>query len=180
MWRYRLRSYRYVHTYILLHKNYLSTYTQCTTPISSKTSNQRLLLQGDPITTALCHCTDCQKWTGAAYTSNIVVPRSSLTLTQGTPKEYAIKGDSGKLNNHFFCGNCGSSLYTQLEIMPDVTCVKSGGLDGGANDHDIAVEFYTKDRMGYSKAIDGVMQKNAFESDQGWRLFLGNSGTGES
>jgi hypothetical protein len=76
-----------------------------------------------------------------------------------------VKGDSGKLNNHFFCSNCGSSLYTELEVMPDVTCVKSGGLDGGANNHDIAVEFYTKSRLGYTKAVDGAVQKKAFESD---------------
>lgn len=31
--------------------------------------------------------------------------------------------------------------------MPDVTCVKSGGLDGSAADHPIAVEFYCKDRL---------------------------------
>lgn len=121
--------------------------------------------------TALCHCTDCQKWSGAGYTSNIVVPRSSFSVTKddrislqhtpthltqahpGKPKEFALKGDSRKLNNHFFCSNCGSSLYTELRVMPDLTCVKSGGLDGGANDHPIAVEFYTKGSLSYSKAV---------------------------
>lgn len=49
--------------------------------------------------------------------------------------------------------------------MPDVTCVKSGSLDDGANNHGIAVEFYTKDRLGYSKAVEGAAQKKAFESD---------------
>lgn len=46
--------------------------------------------------------------------------------------------------------------------MPDVTCVKSGGLDGGASDHGIAVEFYTKDRLGYCKAVEGAEQKPEF------------------
>ena len=46
--------------------------------------------------------------------------------------------------------------------MPDVTCVKSGGLDGGANNHGIAVEFYTKDRLGYSKPVEGADQKTHF------------------
>jgi hypothetical protein len=95
----------------------------------------------------------------------VVVPRTAFKVTKGKPKEFALKGDSGKLNNHFFCANCGSSLYTELEIMPDVTCVKSGSLDDGANDHGIAVEFYTKDRLGYSKAVEGAAQKKAFESD---------------
>ncbi|KAK5018324.1 DUF636 domain-containing protein [Cryomyces antarcticus] len=117
---------------------------------------------GEPATTALCHCTDCQKWTGAAYTSNVVVPRTAFRVTKGSPKTYDAVGASGKVNKHFFCGNCGSGLYTELEIMPDVTCVKSGGLDEGAADHPIAVEFYTKDRLKYSQAVQGADQKPEF------------------
>ncbi|KAE9967241.1 hypothetical protein EG328_006988 [Venturia inaequalis] len=117
----------------------------------------------DPSATALCHCLDCQKWSGGASTSNAVVPRSSFSVTKGKPKEFALKGASGNLNNHFFCANCGSSLYTELEIMPDMTCVKSGGLDdGGTRDQSVAVEFYTKDRVGYCKAVEGAAQKEAF------------------
>ena len=61
-----------------------------------------------------------------------------------------------------FCPNCGSSLYTELEVMPDMTCIKSGTLDGGKADHPIAVEFYNRDRLGYTKPIDGADQKPEF------------------
>jgi len=117
---------------------------------------------GEPATTALCHCTDCQKWSGGAYTANVVVPRTNFKVTKGTPKTWDAKGDSGKINKHFFCGNCGSSLYTELEVMPDVTCVKSGGLDGGAANHKVAVEFYNKDRLGYTTPVEGANQMPAF------------------
>ncbi|KAJ9662628.1 hypothetical protein H2198_001300 [Neophaeococcomyces mojaviensis] len=121
---------------------------------------------GDPAVTALCHCTDCQKWTGAAYTSNAVVPRTNFRVTSGTPKTWDVKGDSGKINKHFFCGQCGSSLYTELEVMPDVTCVKSGGLDGGAANlgGKIGVEFYTKDRVSYLHDLADAKQESAFGS----------------
>lgn len=46
--------------------------------------------------------------------------------------------------------------------MPDMTCVKSGSLDGGAADHKIGVEFYTRDRLSYSKAVEGADQKPEF------------------
>lgn len=107
---------------------------------------------GQPAVTALCHCTvsesfqecsgdhadyfkDCQKWSGSAFTSNAVVPRKDFKLTKGTAKSYAIVGDSGK-NVHWFCPTCGSSLYTELGVMPDMTCVKSGSIDK------VGVEFY--------------------------------------
>lgn len=60
---------------------------------------------GEPAVTALCHCTDCQKWSGSAYTSNVVVPRKDFKVTKGSPKNYNIKGDSGKMNDHWFCGS---------------------------------------------------------------------------
>ncbi|CZT18588.1 probable DUF636 domain protein [Ramularia collo-cygni] len=117
---------------------------------------------GEPAVTALCHCTDCQKWTGAAYTSNAVVPRTSFKVTKGSPKDYDAVGASGKINKHWFCGTCGSSLYTELEVMPDMTCVKTGSLDGGAADHKIAVEFYNRDRLSYTKPVEGADQKAEF------------------
>lgn len=46
--------------------------------------------------------------------------------------------------------------------MPDVTCIKSGGLDGGKNDHAVAVEFYNRDRLSYTKPVDGADQKPEF------------------
>ena len=57
--------------------------------------------------------------------------------------------------------DCGSSLYTELEIMPDAVCVKAGSID----DKDVrdfkatSVEFYCKDRMGYQTAVEGAEQK---------------------
>lgn len=81
----------------------------------------------------------------------------------GPLKTYDVIGDSGKVNKHYFCGTCGSSLYTELELMPDVTCIKAGGLDGGKADlGDINVEFYTKDRVSFAKAVEGAKQEPIF------------------
>ncbi|KAM0325389.1 hypothetical protein ACHAQA_007375 [Verticillium albo-atrum] len=120
--------------------------------------------EGEPATTALCHCIDCQKWAGGAFTSNVVVPRTAFSVTKGTPKTWDATGASGKINKHFFCGDCGSSLYTELEVMPDVTCVKAGGLDGGAAalGGQVGVEFYTKDRVPYLVAAEGAKQVTHF------------------
>lgn len=108
--------------------------------------------------------TDCGQWTGGAFTSNAVVPRTSFNLSKGSPKTWDVVGDSGKVNKHFFCGNCGSSLYTELEVMPDMTVVKAGTLDGGAASlgNKIGVEFYTKDRVSYLSDCPGAKQEAAF------------------
>ena len=48
--------------------------------------------------------------------------------------------------------------------MPDVTCVKAGGLDGGAAGLGgrIGVEFYTRDRVGYLQGCEGAKQEREF------------------
>jgi hypothetical protein len=79
------------------------------------------------------------------------------------PKEYEVTGGSGKINKPFFCGTCGSALYTELELMPDMTCVKAGGLDDGKADFGtVGVGFYTKDRVSFSAPVEGAKQEKVF------------------
>ncbi|GLI76911.1 hypothetical protein PoHVEF18_005189 [Penicillium ochrochloron] len=121
-------------------------------------------VEADNYLAALCHCIDCQKWTGGAFTSNAVVPRNSFKVTKGTPTTYDVVGASGKINKHFFCPTCGSSLYTELEVMPDNTCIKAGTLDGGEANlrGKVDIEFYVKDRPSYLAAVEGAKQEQAF------------------
>ncbi|KAH7022308.1 Mss4-like protein [Ilyonectria destructans] len=115
-------------------------------------------------TAALCHCLDCQKWTGGAFTSNAVVPEDSFSVTKGTPKQCDITAASGKINHHFFCGDCGSSMFTKLDVMEGKVIIKAGGLDEGkANlNNKIDVEFYCRDRVGYLAAQEGAKQEHLF------------------
>ncbi|PHH62684.1 hypothetical protein CDD81_6830 [Ophiocordyceps australis] len=119
---------------------------------------------GEPQVVALCHCLDCQKWTGSAFTPNLIIPRKALKLVKGTPKAWDATGASGKINKHLFCGDCGSGLWSELEVMPDSLCLKAGCLDGGAASMGgkIGVEFYTKDRVTYLAGIEGAKQVEAF------------------
>ncbi|KAK9319518.1 Mss4-like protein [Lipomyces orientalis] len=117
-----------------------------------------------PVATALCHCIDCQKWSGGAFTSNVVVPRDSFKVTAGKPSCYDVTGASGKNNRHFFCATCGSSLFTELDVMPDKTVIKAGGLNGGEADlgGKVDVEFYTNDRVTYLQSVESAKQEPAF------------------
>lgn len=118
---------------------------------------------GEPAVKALCHCTDCQKHAGSAYSTNVVLKDDQFKATSGTPKSYDAVGDSGKVNKHFFCGNCGSSLWNKLDVMEGMTVVKAGGLDDGkANLKDIGVEFYVKDRVSFAKEVEGAKQLPMF------------------
>jgi hypothetical protein len=76
-----------------------------------------------------CHCADCQKAGGAAASHNIVVKTENLAVTSGTPKTFVKLADSGRTLTRFFCGDCGSPLFSRRKEMPEVTVVKAGTLD---------------------------------------------------
>lgn len=76
-----------------------------------------------------CHCTSCQKASGAGGSVNAVLPSAALRFTQGTPKRYAGIADSGRTLYRFFCGDCGSPLYSQRETTPETSVLRIGTLD---------------------------------------------------
>ena len=82
-----------------------------------------------PQSVIACHCTHCQKISGAGSSHNAVVPTSAVTFTSGKPKCFRDTGQSGSILNRYFCGDCGSSLYSQREKMPEMTILKVGTLD---------------------------------------------------
>jgi hypothetical protein len=82
----------------------------------------------DPVMSVLCHCTHCQKTSGSAFSTNVLVADANFTLS-GTTKAFHDKGDSGKSLDRHFCPECGSALFTRAEALPNLTIVKAGSLD---------------------------------------------------
>ena len=76
-----------------------------------------------------CHCTDCQKTSGTGVSVNAVIPFAAFSLTQGTPKRFAVRADSGRTLHRFFCGDCGSPVYSQREGNTERLVVRAGTFD---------------------------------------------------
>lgn len=71
----------------------------------------------EPALQCLCFCTDCQTISGAAGYAVYGVPIDSVVLTQGQPAEYNVQADSGRINSRWFCPNCGTRIWAQLEEL---------------------------------------------------------------
>ena len=76
-----------------------------------------------------CHCTHCQKASGAAGSVNAVIPGAALHITQGTLKRYDSAADSGRTLYRYFCGDCGSPIYSQRATAPETAVLRAGTLD---------------------------------------------------
>lgn len=88
----------------------------------------RYTIDQPPAMQFVCHCKNCQRQAGSAYSVIIGVPDDQLHIT-GTPAAYVDHGDSGNSVTRQFCGTCGSPLFSLVQATPGVTWVKTGTLD---------------------------------------------------
>jgi len=90
----------------------------------------RYEIANTPAVTGVCHCKNCQRQAGSAFSTLASVPRSEFKITAGSPKLYK-DGDtkSGNTVERYFCGNCGSPIYSALGSQPDAIFLKTGTLD---------------------------------------------------
>jgi hypothetical protein len=87
----------------------------------------------EPMMSANCYCKDCQRSSGGALASVLVVPKEAFKLTKGEPKHYEVTADSGNKVSRGFCTNCGSPILSLLTGMPNVVAIKAGSLDDPAS-----------------------------------------------
>jgi hypothetical protein len=63
----------------------------------------------EPQVMATCHCTRCQRWTGTASSTVVVVDEKNLNVKTGPELMKHFK--DGKFADRVFCSNCGSGIY---------------------------------------------------------------------
>ena len=88
----------------------------------------RYSAEAEPILTAVCHCRNCQKQAGTAFSVVVAVPKS-LVEVSGNLKTYHDTGGSGQSVERRFCPDCGSPILSEIALMPDVVFIKAGTLD---------------------------------------------------
>jgi hypothetical protein len=84
--------------------------------------------QGDELMVAVCHCRNCQKQAGSAFSIIVGYPRNSVKIT-GTLSSYHDTGESGQPVIRQFCGSCGSPIVSDAGMMPALLFIKAGTMD---------------------------------------------------
>ena len=82
----------------------------------------------EPMTTVLCHCTNCQKQSGSPYSLNVVLPRGSLQIS-GEVTAFEDRGDTGMTVYRNFCPKCGSAIFNEPDAVDSIQVLKAGTLD---------------------------------------------------
>ncbi len=87
----------------------------------------RYSASGEPVFTGICHCIDCQRFTGAPFSVVVGVPKPAFSVT-GDLKSFTKLGDSGQPVQRSFCPNCGASIADEAAALPDVVMIAAGTL----------------------------------------------------
>jgi hypothetical protein len=81
-----------------------------------------------PVFSWLCHCRDCQRASGSAFCPVLYVPKTALTIS-GESTYYDVQAESGNQVSRGFCPRCGSPLFIQAELVPQLQGLWAASLD---------------------------------------------------
>ena len=80
---------------------------------------------GEPIRISVCHCLACQRRTGSPFAMQARFERPNVRI-EGSAKQYVRVTDSGNQCMHYFCPECGSTVYYQSNAAPEVFAIPVG------------------------------------------------------
>jgi hypothetical protein len=80
----------------------------------------------DPARVRVCHCTDCQVFSGSAYSTFVPVAREAFRLVAGEPAIYVKTAESGNRRAQAFCPRCGTRIHACAETDPQWFNVRVG------------------------------------------------------
>ena len=118
----------------------------------------RYSTSAEPVISGVCHCRDCQRFTGSAFAALVAVPKEALAIT-GTMKTFTSPGGSGKPVLRHFCSDCGSSVAVESGSAPGRVVLNIGTLDDPQSVTP-ALEIFCDDALPWVR-MTGDMQRFA-------------------
>jgi hypothetical protein len=114
----------------------------------------RYTLQSPAVQTTLCHCSDCQKASGAPVVAWTFFHRGALSWTQGNPKT-VVHAE----RQRSFCGDCGTPLMFFDPAIPEWFEVSTCSFDD-PEPHVPADECWQSDAISW---IDSMGKLSAYQ-----------------
>ena len=111
----------------------------------------RYKVEADPVNTGYCHCTLCQKSTGAPVLAWASFPEVSFRYTTGCPTIY----HSSSWGQREFCRMCGTQVCYRDSESAKYVDVNIGSLDNPVSFHP-RCHIFTKDQLPWLSIEDGL------------------------
>lgn len=80
---------------------------------------------GDPVRVSVCHCLECRRRTGSAFSYNATYLVAQVR-TEGRFESFTRTAKSGRQNRFRFCPTCGSTVAYDIDARPGMVSVPAG------------------------------------------------------
>jgi hypothetical protein len=107
-----------------------------------------------------CHCGQCRRLSGAAFTTWVSVPKKAVRLA-GTENLVAFSATSN-VTRHF-CKVCGSHVFTADQRYPEILGVPAGIIEGQLSAEPKA-HYFVSHKAAWHTISDGLPQ---FDGESG-------------
>lgn len=112
-------------------------------------------VEGESLMTYACHCKDCQKRTGSAFSMGAVYPLTALSVT-GELTAWKRVSDDGHSNTRFSCSGCGNIIYGVGSATASIIKLQPGTLDASEN-VTIDAHIWTRSAQAWLQLPEGVV-----------------------
>lgn len=102
-----------------------------------------------------CHCSQCRRKSGSAFTANAKIRRDQWILHGPNDLISEYEHKAGLYNA--FCSRCGSPLYARSNSDPDDIRVRLGGFEGQL-DVEITGHVWTSSKADWYQIQDPIPQ----------------------
>ncbi|MGI8944108.1 MAG: GFA family protein [Qipengyuania sp.] len=118
-----------------------------------------------------CHCTDCQKRTGSAFSCHMRVMKVDLDVS-GETDEGQFSHPSGMQSRIVGCARCRSRIYATSDVYPDAISLRWGTLDK-ASTLSPEAHIWVRSKQPWIAIPDGVPALDTQpKDDAGWAKVL--------
>ncbi len=124
----------------------------------------RFEADGAPVVVAHCHCTDCQKLSGAGHSTSAMYSTDNFRLT-GDLWEYQLESHKETKVTRAFCPTCGSSVLGRNSGTPNHVAVSLGVFDD-PSDFEPQVTVFTRSKNKWD-VMDETLP--GFETQPDWK-----------
>lgn len=114
----------------------------------------------DPNLVGVCHCRDCQIFSGSAFRMSSAVAPASFRFTAGEPNFFIKQADSGNVRRMAFCGACGTHLCSMPENPDEEGSFISVRLATADQFGELkpSGEIFCDSRVSWLQPLEGTMQ----------------------
>ncbi len=116
----------------------------------------------------MCHCLDCQRRTGSAFSVAVFYERDRVSVTPGTSRVFERDSASGHPVRFHFCERCGANVYWEPARLPSLVGVAVGAFADPAFPRP-EQSVWTKDKHGWLTLPADVVTFDASPPPRGAR-----------